>query len=368
MRTARSWRDWRNDLVANPRFQSFAARFPLTRSVAARQARESFDLAAGFVYSQILLACVELNLFERLRAGPRTLGDLAAEVSLSNAATERLLLAAAALGLVESRGAGLFALGMKGAAFLGNPGALAMVAHHRMVYGDIADPVALLRHGPNHGGLAHFWAYARSGARHAIQDERVRAYSALMDESQTLVRTDVLDSCPLAGVRVMMDVGGGEGGFLAAAAERHPHLNGLLVDLPAVAARARANFESRGLAERLTAHGRDFFVEPLPQGADLASLVRVLHDHDDAPAMALLRAIRAALVPGGRLLVAEPMAQAPGAERMGDAYFGFYLLAMGSGRPRAAAEIKAMLKQAGFAHVRDVRTPRPLLVSVIEAS
>ncbi len=368
MSAARNWRDWRNDLVASPRFQSFAARFPLTRSVAARQARESFDLAAGFVYSQILLACVELDLFERLRAGPRTLGDLAAEVSLSNAATERLLLAAAALGLVERRASGQFALGLKGAAFLGNPGALAMVAHHRMVYGDIADPVALLRHGPTQGGLAHFWAYARSGARRAIDDERVRDYSALMDASQTLVRSDVLDSCPLDGVRMMMDVGGGEGGFLAAAAQRHGNLRGFVVDLPAVAARAQENFRAQGLDERLSAKGCDFFGEPLPQGADLATLVRVLHDHDDAPAMALLRAIRAALAPGGRLIIAEPMAQAPGAERMGDAYFGFYLLAMGSGRPRPASEIKAMLKQAGFTQIREVRTPRPLLVSAIEAS
>ena len=63
----RHWRDLRNDLIADPRFQSFAARFFLTRRIAASQARQAFDLAAGFVYSQILLACAELNLFEALR-------------------------------------------------------------------------------------------------------------------------------------------------------------------------------------------------------------------------------------------------------------------------------------------------------------
>ncbi len=44
-----------------------------------------------------------------------------------------------------------------------------------------------------------------------------------------------------------------------------------------------------------------------------------------------------ALPPGGTLLIAEPMAGTPGAEAMGDAYFGLYLWAMGSGRPRSAA-------------------------------
>ena len=67
----------------------------------------------------------------------------------------------------------------------------------------------------------------------------------------------------------------------------------------------------------------------------------MLHDHDDAAALALLRAARAALPPDGTLLLAEPMAGTPGAEPMGDAYFGFYLLAMGSGRPRTAERAAA---------------------------
>ena len=44
-----------------------------------------------------------------------------------------------------------------------------------------------------------------------------------------------------------------------------------------------------------------------------------------------------ALPADGTLLLAEPMAGSRGAEPVGDAYFGFYLLAMGSGRPRTRA-------------------------------
>ena len=157
------------------------------------------------------------------------------------------------------------------------------------------------------------------------------------------------------------------------AARRWPKLTALAVDLPAVAQRASANIERQGLAGRVAAHGCDFLMTPLPghhDGVkpDVASLVRVLHDHDDGPAMILLRAVRAALAPGGRLIVAEPMSGTPGAQAMGDAYFGFYLLAMGSGRPRSASEIRQMLEHAGFSRVRNVPTARPLLVSVVEAS
>jgi demethylspheroidene O-methyltransferase len=61
------------------------------------------------------------------------------------------------------------------------------------------------------------------------------------------------------------------------------------------------------------------------------------------------------------------MAGTPGAEPVGDAYFGFYLLAMGSGRPRRAEELHAMLRQAGFAASRERATRRPLLTRLIVA-
>ncbi len=363
----RNWRDWRNDLLASPRFQAFAARFPLTRPITTRRAREAFDLAAGFVYTQILHACVELDLFEHLRAGPLPLGELAARMSLPLDGAERLLRAAVALKLIEARGAQRFGLGPHGAALLGNSGALSMVRHHRILYEDLADPVGLLRGDGPPTRLSRFWAYARGEDRAGVSDAEVSVYSALMTESQTLVRSDILDAISLKDARQLVDIGGGEGAFAAEAAKRWPQLNALVFDLPAVAARARSRFEQLGLAARATAKGGDFYRDELPAGADVMTLVRVLHDHDDSAAQALLQKIQRSLAPGGRLVIAEPMAGTKGAEAMGDAYFGIYLLAMGSGRPRPVEEILTMLHSAGFASARTVSTPRPMLVSVIVA-
>ena len=100
----------------------------------------------------------------------------------------------------------------------------------------------------------------------------------------------------------------------------------------------------------------------------MITLIRVLHDHDDGAAMVLLRAIHAALPPGGTLFIAEPMAQTPGAQPAGDAYFGFYLLAMGSGRPRSPDEIRAMLRDSGFARSRLLNTSVPLTARAIVAT
>ena len=83
--------------------------------------------------------------------------------------------------------------------------------------------------------------------------------------------------------------------------------------------------------------------------------------------LALLVAARKALNPGGTLLLAEPMAQTPGAEAMGDAYFGFYLLAMGSGRPRSKEVLTQLLQQAGFEAIRPIATRMPLQTSILVA-
>ncbi len=367
----RSWRDrWlsqRDRLLASPRFQRWAAAFPLTRPIAQRQANALFDLCAGFVYSQILLACVELGLFERLAAGPLTLAELARALDLGEPAAERLLLAAAALRLVEPRSGGRYGLGPQGAVVAGSPGIAAMIRHHRLLYDDLRDPVGLLRGTAPPTRLGGYWPYAGSATPAGLPPEQVAEYSALMAASQPLIADDILEAYPLGRHRRLMDVGGGEGAFLAAAGARWPKLELVLFDLPAVAERAALRFAQAGLASRARTVGGSFLEDPLPTGADVISLVRIIHDHDDEGALALLRAVRRALPPDGCLLLAEPMAGTPGALPIGDAYFGFYLLAMGRGRARRPAELAALLTAAGFQPPRSLPTRRPFLTSLLQA-
>ena len=365
------WRErfwaWRVARVASPAFQRWAAGFPLTRPVARANTRALFDLCAGFVYAQVLFACVELDLFRILAAGPQGAGALALRLGLPPERMRVLLRAAVSLKLLRALPGDRFALADLGAALLGNPGVARMIEHHALLYADLADPVALLRGDGGPTRLARYWPYANDLRGERLEAEAVAPYGDLMAASQALIAADVAEAYPLHAHARLLDVGGGEGAFLAAIAPRAPGLHLALFDLPAVAARAAARLEEAGLGHRADCHGGSFHRDPLPRGADCASLVRVLHDHDDGPALALLRAIHDALPPGGTLLVAEPMAGTPGAEPVGDAYFGLYLLAMGSGRPRTAAEIRGLLAQAGFRAIAERRTRRPLLVRLIRA-
>jgi demethylspheroidene O-methyltransferase len=250
---------------------------------------------------------------------------------------------------------------------VGNPGIAAMVEHHPLLYADLHDPVALLRGERAGTALGSYWAYASAGSPAALEGEQVAAYTALMSASQSLIAGEVLDAVSMARHRSLLDVGGGDGTFLAAAGERWPHLRLTLFDLPPVAERARARFAQAGLAERAEALGGDFRRDRLPRGADLVTLVRVIHDHDDDVALGLLRSVRRILPPDGALLLAEPMAGISGAEAVGDAYFGFYLLAMGSGRPRTAEGLAELLRSAGFDDVRRVPTRMPLQTGILLA-
>jgi demethylspheroidene O-methyltransferase len=376
------WLNARNRVLANPAFQRFAMRNPFFRRTARYHANSMFAVISGFVQTKALTATVDAGVIRRLSGGPASTAALAEGAGLGLEAMQRLLGAARAIDLVELAAPDLWVLGQRGAALSTNQGALAMIEHHKIFYDDLADPIAMLKAGRGKGKLADFWTYAPAAGRGepAAADAAswqgggdegsgggaVAPYSALMAASQPMVAEQVIDAYRFDRHQCLMDVGGGHGAFLAEVAARHPALAMKLFDLPAVVEGARARLAARGLSH-IAVHGGSFRDDPLPQGADLISLVRICHDHDDDVVRALLKKAHAALPPGGRLLIAEPMAETPGAEAMGDAYFGLYLWAMGSGRPRTAQAYLALLAEAGFASARELSTGLPMVTRLVVA-
>jgi demethylspheroidene O-methyltransferase len=406
-----NWPILRDRLLASPRFHRWVLAIPGLRSIARLQSRRLFDLVAGFSYSQVLLSCVELRLFERLAAGPCRTTELQRELGLNDRSFEVLTRAAVALELLEWRTAPAgeisakpaadastadapqwLGLGMLGAVVAGNKAISAMVMHHKSVYQDLADPVALLRDPSKTTQLREYWAYTRESmgeptqsspsspsspsnqssapkaAGAALTLQQVSDYSELMAASQPLVAEQVLAAYDFSKHRCLLDMGGGQGAFLSAVAKAHPQLRLMLFDLPAVVQKARSVLADEGLTGRMTFHGGSFFSDPVPTGADLISLVRVLYDHSDERVMTILQSARRALsAQGGWLLLAEPMSGTPGAEAMGDAYFGLYLLAMGKGRARTPQELARLLNQAGFTRIEAVPTRLPLQTGLMRA-
>jgi len=317
-------------------------------------------MIAGFIYSQILAAFVQSGLIGFLNGHLRTFDEISDFTRLSPDATHRLLRAGQSLQIAESPQSDLWTLGEAGAPLSANEGAMAMIRHHHLLYSDLADPLGLLS--KNRGvetALSAYWTYASKDD----SKEGATGYSALMAATQPMVSQQIIDAYDFSKHKRMLDIGGGSGAFTAAIATAAPHIEFAIFDLPDVIAEARKRLGDA----HIEFHPGSFKENTIPVGYDLITLVRILHDHDDSVVEALLPKIFDALPPGGRLLIVEPMAESAHAQRMGDAYFGLYLWAMGSGRPRTAAETISMLKSAGFTTINPVKTALPIITSALVA-
>lgn len=357
---------------AHPGLYRWSLRNPLTRWLTRRRTRQLFDLMAGFVHSQVLLGCVRLDLFRSLHQAPADLNELSRRTGLAPAVLQRLLLSAVALGLLEHRSRGRFGLGPLGVPLAQHEGIGQMIEHNHLLYQDMQDPLQFLHNAWN-GGMAEYWPYAHEQPTAASlpqsEVDKFSRYSQLMAASQGFVVQEILSSYFFDEHRCVLDVGAGKGRFVGELAAHAPHLKFKMFDLPPVLALAREGLHAQGLSERVSLHPGSFLHDPLPEGADLITLVRVAHDHPDAVVRQILQKAHAALPAGGALLLAEPMAQpvqeAGQASASVDAYFHFYLLAMGAGRLRTPQELQTLMEEAGFTHVELVPNAMPIHARIL---
>jgi demethylspheroidene O-methyltransferase len=348
----------------SPALHRWAMSSVLTRWLVRRRSAQLFNCMAGFVHTQVLLACVRLRLLETLLDAPRTLAELSTQTGMPTTSLQRLLDSAVSLRLVNRRSGGRYGLGALGAPVAAHAGIRDMVEHNATLYEDLRDPLALLRE-PNQTQMHTYWPYTPGQATPAPSTpDTFSRYSSLMATSQRFVIDELLAAYPYADHQRVLDVGGGMGGWISALALQHPHLQCALFDLPPVAALAAEQFEKKGLAQRVSTHGGSFTTDALPTGADLVTLVRVAHDHADETVLTVLRAIFESLPLGGTLLLAEPMANEEGLSAS-DPYFHFYLMAMGAGQLRTPQALAALMEAAGFTHIELAPSPMPMHAQIL---
>lgn len=363
------WHAWCDKWLSHPALYQWALRNPITRWFTQHRTRQVFDVMAGFVHTQVLLGCVRLRIFEHLQQGPKTLAELAQLCHQPEAGLQRLIQSAITLRLLSHRSGFRYGLGPLGKPIASHAGIAAMIEHNQLLYQDMLDPVALLQDDWQ-GSMAAYWPYADPQTAQALQQRglaqrQAARYSELMAASQGFVIQELLAAYPFDEHTCVLDVGGGKGRWMSELGHSYPSLRGILFDLPNVVSVARDHLAQQGMAERVTLHAGDFLHDPLPAGADVVTLVRVAHDHPDDVVLALLKKIHASLPAGGALVLAEPMANEVGEPVRSDAYFHFYLLAMGSGRLRTPSELMGLMRQAGFGCLEEAPSPMPVHARVL---
>jgi 2,7-dihydroxy-5-methyl-1-naphthoate 7-O-methyltransferase len=142
-------------------------------------------------------------------------------------------------------------------------------------------------------------------------------------------------------VRTVVDVGGGTGAMLAEILRARPEIQGTLVDLPGAAARAAETFRAAGVAGRVRTIGQSFF-EPLPAGADLYLLMKVLNDWPDRETTLILKRCAEAARPAGRVVISGGVSpdDAPGSLTVEMVLLG--------GRNHTLTEFRELAREAGL--------------------
>lgn len=195
------------------------------------------------------------------------------------------------------------------------------------------------------------------------------SFDALMSCDEDLAHQAPADAYDWSGARHVLDVGGGNGGLLAAIALRAPHLRGTLVELAGPAERARRRFAEASLTDRVAVSEGDFF-KPLPVTADVVLLSFVLLNWSDEDAMTILTRCVQALEPGGRVLVLDRAdVEGDGADRFFSTLLDLRMLTFMGGRVRTRDEVVALAARAGLV-LHSERTsgsaPLPFDFSILE--
>jgi hypothetical protein len=314
------------------------------------------QLLCGFQISAAIGAVAKLGIADALASGPARSADLAEHVGADAHSLQRVLRALTDVGLFEEIADGRFALTPLGETLRSDvPGSARRAAMlwteewHWRAYGHFAASVRTGEAGmrPAHG--RSYWEYLAEHPDTAATINDMLSSASLL-RAQALART-----YDFGGVERLVDVGGGEGGLLCAVLQAHPHLSGVVFDLPSVVEGARRRLLEAGLTDRAEAVSGDFF-EGVPPGADAYVLSWILHDWDDESALRILANCRAAIGDAGRLLVIEMVL--PSADELPSPK-GSYLeqlakvtdlemLAVVGGQERTRAEYKGLLTRAGF--------------------
>ncbi|MFC5835056.1 methyltransferase [Nonomuraea insulae] len=171
------------------------------------------------------------------------------------------------------------------------------------------------------------------------------SFDAMMAESADSV-IDVAGGYDWSGVRHVVDVGGGTGALLAEVLSANPDLRATLVDLPDTVDRGRRYLAGRGLDTRCAFAGQSFF-DPLPAGADVYVLRRVVHDWGDDEALLILRRCAEAAGRHGRVVVVETQG-GPGDDPAMFAEMNLRMLVLSGGRERTVEDYIAIAAGAGL--------------------
>ncbi len=296
--------------------------------------------SSGYWLSCALHTAVELKLFTALGEEAMHAGQLAQALHTDTDATERLLTALAAAGLLKN----------EGQMYRNTESSLTYLSHRSPDYlGDMLQYHHLLMHSwQKLSDSVRTGEPVRQRSSHADNRTRDLFLRAMADNAAALA-PQIAAILPLQNHRRMLDLGGGSGAYALRFCQTNPELTGDIFDLPSSRLMAETTIREAGMEERLQFVGGDYLTDPLPGNYDLIWMSHILHAESRENARALTYKAAHALKPGGLLVIQEFVLDS---QRCGPLFPALFSLNMLLGTPEGRAycdiELTDMMAQAGL--------------------
>lgn len=300
--------------------------------------------------TQALYVTAQLGLPDVLASGPQTSESLAQATGVHAPSLHRLLRALVTIEIVRERAEGDFALLPLGALLRSDAApslrswAILVGGYHWQEWGHLLDSIKT-------GESVRELLTGTEGSPDLVQNSELAAvFNQAMVESTRLITPAVVQAYDFAGLRRIIDVGGGYGELLVALLQANPGACGVLFDVPDAVEQGRQYLARTDLAHRCECVAGDFF-ESVPGGGGAYVLKSIIHNWNDAQGTIILGNCRRAMPAGAKLLLVERIIP----ERLGAspadqarARSDLQMLLATAAKERTEAEYRALLASAGF--------------------
>jgi hypothetical protein len=316
--------------------------------------------------SQSIYVAAALGIADLVADEPKSVKQLGDATGVQAPALRRVMRALVDFGVFAQDDAGRFALTPIGEFLKAD---VAGSLHPAALYfgGESAAQIeGLLLHCVKTGETARQKLFGKGeGWFERLQKDPAEAalFNATMTAFATLHLTGVLEAYDFSGIKKIVDVGGGHGKNISEILKRHPEMRGVLFDMPHAFEGGMKTIAQMGLADRCEVVSGDFFTS-VPPGADAYFLSRVIHDWHDQEAIAILRVVRGAIAPEGKLILLETMLR-PAPRSLYPALSDLNMMLRPGGCERTEEEYRTIYRAAGFELTRTVETISPTGATVI---
>jgi hypothetical protein len=322
------------------------------------------QIATGYWLTQSIYVATQLSIPDLLKDGAKHCKELAAATNTHSDSLYRLLRALSSVGIFAETEYRCFELTPIAASLQRDvPGsmrafAIMMGEEQYQAWGQLIHSIKTGSNAFEHLYGTHiFQNYTQNPSKGQIFDQA-------MTDVSVAENTAVLEAYDFSSIRNLVEVGGGNGSFLAAILQKNQTMKGVLLEQPYVIPEAQNLLKITGVIKRCELIGGDFF-ESVPGGADAYVLKRTLVDWDNERAIKILERCHQAMEEQGRLLVIEQVIP-PESDPLRSKLLDLHMLVTSpGGRERTKAEYQELLSSTGFKITNIISTSSN--VSVIEA-